>query len=195
MVSHIFKKIQFSALQSQSVQPGTCCVGRCQAVARLLLPLFVCQCLLRCSYLAPNIILIVTLLQRSEKLIEKGVVLQSQNDLTQSAFGILECYLNKKHRQVACRQLSLTLLRPHRQPAAHACSVTSDPVTPWAVAHQAPLPMQFSRQEYWSELLCPPLGNVSNSGIEPQFVYASCIGRWVLYHQPHLGNPGSMDVC
>ena len=25
-------------------------------------------------------------------------------------------------------------------------------VTPWTVAHQAPLPMGFSRQEYWSEL-------------------------------------------
>ena len=23
-------------------------------------------------------------------------------------------------------------------------------VTPWTIAHQAPLPMEFSRQEYWS---------------------------------------------
>ena len=28
-------------------------------------------------------------------------------------------------------------------------------VTQWAVAHQAPLSMDFSRQEYWSELPCP----------------------------------------
>ena len=28
--------------------------------------------------------------------------------------------------------------------------------TPWAVAHQAPLFMEFSRQEYWSELPFPP---------------------------------------
>ena len=35
----------------------------------------------------------------------------------------------------------------------HAClvaSVMSDSVTPWTVAHQAPLSMGFSRQEYWS---------------------------------------------
>ena len=28
--------------------------------------------------------------------------------------------------------------------------------TPWIVACQAPLSMGFSRQEYWSGLLCPP---------------------------------------
>ena len=28
-------------------------------------------------------------------------------------------------------------------------------VTPWTVALQAPLSMEFSRQEYWSELLFP----------------------------------------
>ena len=30
------------------------------------------------------------------------------------------------------------------------CSVVSDPVTPWTVAYQSPLSMEFSRQEYWS---------------------------------------------
>ena len=30
-------------------------------------------------------------------------------------------------------------------------------VTPWTVARQAPLSMGFSRQEYWSGLLCPPV--------------------------------------
>ena len=29
-------------------------------------------------------------------------------------------------------------------------------LTPWTVAHQAPLSMAFSRQEYWSGLPCPP---------------------------------------
>ena len=29
-------------------------------------------------------------------------------------------------------------------------------VTPWTIAHQAPLSMRFSRQEYWSGLPCPP---------------------------------------
>ena len=37
-------------------------------------------------------------------------------------------------------------------------SVMSNSVTLWIVAHQAPLPMGFSRQEYWSELPCPSPG-------------------------------------
>ena len=40
-------------------------------------------------------------------------------------------------------------------------------MTPWTVAHQAPLPMEFSRQECWSGLLFPSLGNLPNPGIEP----------------------------
>ena len=40
-------------------------------------------------------------------------------------------------------------------------------VTLWTVAHQAPLSMGFSRQEYWSGLPCPPPGNFPNPGIEP----------------------------
>ena len=39
--------------------------------------------------------------------------------------------------------------------------------TPWTVAHQAPLFMRFSRQEYWSGLPCPPSGELPNLGIEP----------------------------
>ena len=39
--------------------------------------------------------------------------------------------------------------------------------TPWTVAHQAPLSMGFSRQEYWSGLPCPPPGDLPKPGIEP----------------------------
>ena len=38
---------------------------------------------------------------------------------------------------------------------------------PWAVAHQAPLPVEFPRQEYWSGLPFPPLGDLPNPGFEP----------------------------
>ena len=37
--------------------------------------------------------------------------------------------------------------------------------TPWTVAHQAPLSMGFSRQEYWSALSCPPPANLLHPGI------------------------------
>ena len=40
-------------------------------------------------------------------------------------------------------------------------------VTLWIVAHQAPLSMGFSRQEYWSGLLCPPPGDLPNLGVKP----------------------------
>ena len=38
--------------------------------------------------------------------------------------------------------------------------------TPWIVAHQAPPSMGFSRQEYWSGLPCPSLGDLPNPGME-----------------------------
>ena len=37
----------------------------------------------------------------------------------------------------------------------------------WAIVHQVPLSMGFSRQEYWSGLLCPPPGDLPDPGIEP----------------------------
>ena len=40
-------------------------------------------------------------------------------------------------------------------------------VTPWTVAHQAPLSMGFPRQEYWSGLLFPSQGDLTNPGIKP----------------------------
>ena len=38
--------------------------------------------------------------------------------------------------------------------------------TPWTVAHQAPLSMGFSRQECWSGLTFPLLGDLPDPGIE-----------------------------
>ena len=41
-------------------------------------------------------------------------------------------------------------------------------VIPWTVAHQAPLSMEFPRQEYWSGLPFPPPGDLPDPGIEPR---------------------------
>ena len=41
-------------------------------------------------------------------------------------------------------------------------------VTLWTVAHQAPLSLEFSRQEYWSGLTCLSLGDLPNPGMEPR---------------------------
>ena len=40
-------------------------------------------------------------------------------------------------------------------------------VTPWTVTHHFPQSMEFSKQESWSELLFPYLGDLPNPGIEP----------------------------
>ena len=48
-------------------------------------------------------------------------------------------------------------------------SVMSDSFEiPWTVACQAPLSMNFSRQEYWYGLPCPPPGDLPNPGIKPR---------------------------
>ena len=45
-------------------------------------------------------------------------------------------------------------------------SVVSDSATPWTAAHQAPLSVGFSRQEYWSGVPLPSPGDLPDPGIE-----------------------------
>ena len=40
-------------------------------------------------------------------------------------------------------------------------------VSPWTVACQAPLSMEFLKQEYWSGLPLPSPGELHNPGMEP----------------------------
>ena len=40
-------------------------------------------------------------------------------------------------------------------------------VTPWTIAHQVPLSMGFSRQEYWSGLPFPTPGDLPDPEIKP----------------------------
>ena len=51
---------------------------------------------------------------------------------------------------------------------AQSLSYTQLFATPWTVAHQAPLSMGFSRQEYWSGLPFPSPGDLPDPGIEPR---------------------------
>ena len=50
--------------------------------------------------------------------------------------------------------------------ACKVASVMSNSVTLWTVAHQAPLSMGFSRQEYWSGLPYAPPEDLLDPGIE-----------------------------
>ena len=55
---------------------------------------------------------------------------------------------------------------PCHAKSLQSCPTLSDPVD----YSQAPLSIGFSRQEYWSWLLCFPLGDLPNPGIEPTSV-------------------------
>ena len=60
--------------------------------------------------------------------------------------------------------------------------------TLWTVAHQAPLCMEYFRQDYWSGLLFPFPVDLPDSGIKPMSP-ASLALQWILYHLSHQGNP------
>ena len=64
---------------------------------------------------------------------------------------------------------------------AQSCLTMHDPMT---TARQAPLSMEFSRQEYWSGLPFPPLGDLPNPATEPR---SPC--RQILYHLSQQGSP------
>ena len=62
-------------------------------------------------------------------------------------------------------------------------------VTPWTGAHQAPLSMGFSRQEYWSRLPFPTPGDLPNPGIEPISLMSPALASGLLGALP--GKPPS----
>ena len=61
-----------------------------------------------------------------------------------------------------------SLAKPQVESENVSCSVMSGSVTPCTVAHQAPLSMEFSRQEYCNGLPFPSPGDCPNPGIEPR---------------------------
>ena len=64
----------------------------------------------------------------------------------------------------------------------YVCSVVSDSATPWTVAHQIPLSVEFPRQEYWNGLPFPPPGDLPDPGIEP--VFLALAGGFFTLHGP-----------
>ena len=64
-------------------------------------------------------------------------------------------------------------------------------VTLWTVTHQAPLFMEFSRQEYWNGLPHPPPGNLLDWGIKP--VSLALAGRFFITEPP--GQPYFPASC
>ena len=66
-------------------------------------------------------------------------------------------------------------------------------VTLQTVAHQAPLSMGFSRQEY--RVAMPSSRGSSQPRDQTCASYVSCTGRCNLYHQHHLGGGGASTVA
>ena len=56
--------------------------------------------------------------------------------------------------------------------------------SPWTVAHQAPLSMGFSRQEYWSRLPFPTSGDVADPGIKPTFLVSPALAGELFTTEP-----------
>ena len=67
--------------------------------------------------------------------------------------------------------------------------------TLWTLAHQAPLSMGFSRQEYWSGLPCPSPGDLPNPGIEPRCLVSPTMASDFLKDLFPGDSDGRESVC
>ena len=79
-------------------------------------------------------------------------------------------------------------LAPFGKPSIRVCVnwlVMSNSATPWTIAHQAPLPRRFSRQEYWKRLPFPSPGDLPNPGIKPGLLHY----RQTPYHLSQQESP------
>ena len=57
--------------------------------------------------------------------------------------------------------------RPHQDWWWFSCCIGSNSVTPWTIAHKAPLFIGFPREEYWSRLPFSSPRVLPNPGIKP----------------------------
>ena len=64
--------------------------------------------------------------------------------------------------------------------------------TPWTVAHQAPLTVEFSRQEHWNGLPFPTPGDLPNPGIEPTSPASPALAGGFFTTEPP-GKPQNQD--
>ena len=124
---------------------------------------------------------------------------------------IIACVLLKEHRQTASDRLCFKSWLSHlacagglRTPRlrttapwfgrrVRVCVLSHVRlfVTPWTVGQQAPLSMGFPRQEYWSGLPCPSLGDLPDPGIKAMSFALS--GRFFTIEPP--GKPLGSRAC
>ena len=61
-------------------------------------------------------------------------------------------------------------------------------VSLWAIDHQVPLFMGYSRQGYWSKLPCPPPGDLTDPAIKPMSLMSPALASG-FFTTSHLGSP------
>ena len=91
-------------------------------------------------------------------------------------------------------------------------SAVSSSAIPWTIACQAPLSMEFSRQEYWSGMPFSSPGDLPDSGTEPMSLLSpALVGRFLITVLPgkprtycylcsnqlllHLVSRSKLNVC
>ena len=72
--------------------------------------------------------------------------------------------LQWEHRVLTTGPIGKSLI-PYQVSVAKSCLTL---LTPWTVAHQPPLSVEFSRQEHWSGLPFSTPGNLPNPVIKPR---------------------------
>ena len=78
-----------------------------------------------------------------------------------------------------CKELDMTEWLNNNKETLWACTAVLDSATPWTVAGQAPLPIEFFRQEYWTEVSFSTVWDLPNPGMKP--TSPALVGRF-FYH-------------
>ena len=103
----------------------------------------------------------------------QSIGLQSQTRLKQLSTHACLCALRNHRRTFIRRYITSDTSNPETRSSPALMCLRSTCVhlshlcpTLWTVAHQAPLSMGFSSQDYWSGLFCPPPEDLSNPRTE-----------------------------
>ena len=91
-----------------------------------------------------------------------------------------------KHSTILHPGGSLSFCRTQRHVVVELLSCVQLFVTPWTVAHVAPLSVGFPRQEHWSGLPCPPPGDLPDPETEPTSPVSPALDYLSLSHPGRL---------
>ena len=104
--------------------------------------------------------------------------------------GMMGCW-----RFPVCQHFSSRCWNVHSMCVLSHSLVSNPFATPWTVACQAPLFMEFSKQEYWSGLPFPTPGDLPDPGIKPASLVSPTLADGFFTTVP-TGKPfGNLQMC